>query len=115
MFKLRWGLRGGMVQDHHAIPIQWRHHPVVKDIMYDFNHPDNIVMMPTPLAFKCMDLRSDRLVHYGGHNRYNAFVGSWLDHINKIEDHTEMSAEFYRFRDFLKRNCRDNRDCIPWK
>ena len=114
-FKVRWNLRGGLVQDHHAIPRQWREHPVVRAVNYDFNSSDNIVMMPTPLAFKCMNIRRDRLVHYGGHKKYNLYVGMWLDHIHKIQDPEEMLREFYNFRHFLKRNCRDNRDHIPWK
>jgi hypothetical protein len=114
-FKIRRALGGGLVQDHHAIPREWRYHPVVRAVRYDFNSSENIVMMPTPLAFKRLNIRRDRLVHCGGHKKYNLYVGVWLDSIQEIQDPEEMLREFYSFRDFLKRNCRDNRDCIPWK
>lgn len=114
-FKIRWGLRGNLVQDHHAIPMQWREHPVVRAVNYDFNGSDNIVMMPTPKGKQILNVRPDRLVHYGGHKKYNLYVGTWLDHIQEIQDPQEMMEEFYNFRDFLKRNCRDNRDHIPWR
>lgn len=114
-FKIRWGLRGNLVQDHHAIPVQWREHPVVRAVNYDFNGSDNIVMMPTPKGKETLNVRLDRLVHYGGHWKYNLYVGTWLDHIQKIQDPQEMMEEFYNFRDFLKRNCRDNSDHIPWR
>ena len=114
-FKIRWGLRGNLVQDHHAIPREWRGHPVVRAVNYDFNGSDNIVMMPTPKGKKTLNVRPDRLVHYGGHKKYNLYVGTWLDHIQKIQDPHEMMEEFYSFRDFLKRNCRDNKDNVPWR
>ena len=114
-FKLRHNLANGLVQDHHVIPLGLRGHTVPIKLCYDFNASDNIVMMPTPLGLKYMNVRKHRLVHFGGHKQYNIYVETWLDHINKINNHEYMKREFYNFRDFLKRNCRDNIDYIPWK
>ena len=114
-FKLRWGLSGRLVQDHHVIPRQWRNHAVVKRAEYDLHSSCNVVMMPTPFAMSVMNLRKDRLVHYKGHPRYNNYVKFFLDSMNGIECDTELKSELVNFRDFLKRNCRDNRDLIPWE
>ena len=106
-FKIRWGLRGGLVEDHHVIPRQWRNHAVVKRFEYDVDGSHNIIMMPTRLGARVMNVRGDRMTHNGGHVKYNRYVGSMLDVIQTDED-------LYRFRDFLKGVCRYNHDIIPW-
>ena len=113
-FKIRWGLNGGLVQDHHVIPKQWRNHAVIKRAEYDLHSSCNLVMMPTPRAMSVMNLRRDRLVHYKGHPNYNKYVKFYLDSMNFIECDVKLKDELLDFRDFLKRNCRDNRDFIPW-
>jgi len=65
-------------------------------------------MMPTKLGMKiCKGLRPDRLIHEGGHRAYNEYVKKNLNQIQSYE-------EFCKFHNFLKRNCRDNIDKIPW-
>lgn len=115
LFKLRWRLSGRLVQDHHVIPTQWVNHAVVKRTDYDLNSSCNLVMMPTPLGKQTLNVRSDRLVHYKGHPKYNNYVKFFLDSMINIECDVELKGELIHFRDFLKRNCRDNRDIIPWE
>ena len=107
LFKIRWNLHKGVVQDHHVIPINFRYHPVVVSHNLDLNASPNIVMMPTYYGMEKMNLRSDRLVHYGNHERYNDFVKFNLDFI-------KSNDELLYFQSFLRRNCRDNIDNIPW-
>ena len=34
-FKTRWGLRGGIVEDHHVIPKKYRDHAIVRQFEFD--------------------------------------------------------------------------------
>ena len=107
LFKARWKLRD-FVEDHHVIPRQFQNHKVLRELAFDVNASKNLVMMPTRLGLHVWEtLRRDRLVHGGHHRAYNQYVKNMLDHIRTPE-------EFWDFHRFLKRNCRDNKDCIPW-
>ena len=107
-FKTRWGLRGGVVEDHHVIPKQWRNHAVVTKFRYDVDSSHNIIMMPTHLGAIKLNVRANRMIHNGGHVKYNRYVGTMLDSIKTQEDS-------YYLRDFLKSVCRYNHDILPWK
>jgi hypothetical protein len=114
-FKIRWNLRGGLVEDHHVIPREWKAHLVVKKIKYDVNSSCNLVMMPTYFGMEKLNVRRDRLVHYGGHKAYNEFVKQILDNMMHIDEHEELMKEFKDKHGYLKKNCRDNVDGIPWR
>jgi len=106
-FKSRWKLKD-LVEDHHVIPRQFQNHKVLRELAFDVNASKNLVMMPTRLGLHVWEtLRRDRLVHGGGHKAYNEFVKHFLDSVS-------TPCEFWNFHDFLKINCRDNRDRIPW-
>jgi hypothetical protein len=107
LFKIRWNLHRGLVQDHHVIPVKFRNHPIILTNKLDLNASSNLVMMPTYYGMATMNIRKDRLIHYGSHDKYNDFVKFNLDFI-KSKD------ELLYFQNFLKRNCRDNVDNIPW-
>jgi hypothetical protein len=107
LFKSRWQLKD-IVEDHHVIPRHLQHHKVLRELAFDIHASKNLVMMPTRLGLHVWEsLRRDRLVHGGGHKAYNVFVKETLDLIDSPD-------EFWNFHDFLKRNCRDNTDKIPW-
>ena len=106
-FKIRWGLRGGVVEDHHVIPKMWRNHAVVTQFGYDVDASHNIIMMPTKLGSRVLNVRKERMTHDGPHVKYNRYVGTLLDSI-KTED------DLYYLRDFLKGVCRYGHDTIPW-
>ena len=103
LFKIRWGLVD-LVQDHHVIPRQFKHHILVRDIM---NYHKNLVMMPTPKGIQKLNLRENRLVHWGPHPKYNIFVGYELDLCRNNKDIDELL-------EYLKWELRF-RDTLPWK
>jgi hypothetical protein len=108
MFKVRWGLHNkGLVEDHHVIPKQHAKHLTVKRFDYDVNASSNIVMLPTRYGKEVLQVREDRLVHAGKHERYNAYVGDMLD-IIQTKDDLDV------FVDFLKVGCRYRPQDIPW-
>jgi hypothetical protein len=110
LFKDRWKLEH-LVEDHHVIPRHLQHHKVLRELAFDINASKNLVMMPTAYAMDVYHefLRPNRLVHgVCSHRAYNEFVKKELDKI--VDPH----KEFWVLHNFLKRNCRDNVDGIPW-
>ena len=106
-FKTRWKLRGGVIEDHHVIPKQWKNHAVVKKFGYDIDGSANIIMMPTKVGLDVLNVRRNRMTHNGCHVKYNRYVGTLLDTIKTKDD-------LLYLRDFLKGVCRFNHDIIPW-
>ena len=104
-FKLRFNIRN--VEDHHVIPIQFRHHPLFDTVKYDLQAGDNIIMMPREIG----NLRENRLTHNGPHHKYNMFVGTVLDSMVYMEN---PESEFKQFVNFLKIGCRFRPQDIPW-
>ena len=43
MFKIRWKIKN--TQDHHVIPRQFKNHTIVKQIGYDINAYQNIIIL----------------------------------------------------------------------
>tara|TARA_B100000427_G_scaffold75037_1_gene61141 strand:+ start:145 stop:768 length:624 start_codon:yes stop_codon:yes gene_type:complete len=104
-FKLRFNIRN--VEDHHIIPVQFRHHPLFDRVKYDLQAGDNIIMMPREIG----NLRENRIIHRGPHPKYNKFVGTVLDSMIHIDN---PEPEFKQFVDFLKIGCRFRPQDIPW-
>ena len=104
-FKLRFNVRN--VEDHHVIPVQFRHHPLFDKVKYDLQASDNIIMMPREIG----NLRENRVTHTGPHPKYNKFVGIILDSMVHMEN---PEPEFKQFVDFLKIGCRFRPQDIPW-
>jgi hypothetical protein len=90
-----------------VIPKQHAKHLTVKRFDYDVNASSNIVMLPTRYGKEVLQVREDRLVHAGKHERYNAYVGDMLD-IIQTKDDLDV------FVDFLKVGCRYRPQDIPW-
>ena len=104
-FKFRFNIRN--VEDHHVIPVQFRHHPIFDRVKYDLQASDNIIMLPREIG----NLRENRVTHNGPHPKYNKFVGIVLDSMVHIEN---PEPEFKQFVDFLKIGCRYRPQDIPW-
>tara|TARA_B100000035_G_C20980666_1_gene545296 strand:+ start:303 stop:929 length:627 start_codon:yes stop_codon:yes gene_type:complete len=104
-FKLRFNVRN--VEDHHVIPVQFRHHPIFDRVEYDLQAGDNIIMLPREIG----NLRENRVTHNGPHHKYNMFVGTILDSMVYMEN---PEAEFKQFVNFLKIGCRFRPQDIPW-
>lgn len=68
----RFGLRG-KIQIHHIL---CKEHAHLVDI--DINCRQNLMFMPTREGMAKMNLREERLIHDGGHLKYNAYVGALL-------------------------------------
>ena len=73
-FRYRWKLTG-LVQDHHVIPQQFKTNGLIYKKIHDSK---NIIMMPTPKGIQELSLRENRIIHWGPHPKYNAFVFSEL-------------------------------------
>ena len=104
-FKLRFNIRN--VEDHHVIPVQFRHHPIFDRVKYDLQAGDNIIMLPREIG----NLRENRVTHNGPHHKYNMFVGTVLDSMVYMEN---PEPEFKQFVNFLKIGCRFRPQDIPW-
>tara|TARA_Y100000996_G_scaffold208572_1_gene163691 strand:+ start:164 stop:787 length:624 start_codon:yes stop_codon:yes gene_type:complete len=104
-FKFRFNIRN--VEDHHVIPVQFRHHPIFDRVKYDLQASDNIIMLPREIG----NLRENRVTHNGPHPKYNKFVGIVLDSMVHIEN---PEPEFKQFVNFLKDGCRFRPQDIPW-
>ena len=104
-FKARFNLRD-LVEDHHVIPKQWKKHYILLDNNYDVSESYNIMMMPT-VAGK-YTLNTKRLIHSGGHSKYNKYVKKQLSRVKSNE-------QLHELVNHLKQNMRGNPDNIPWK
>ena len=103
----------GLVQDHHIIPKQWKKHDLFKDINFDINSSNNLVIMPTPKSFLYFNFNPSLRTHYNGHPTYNLYIKQILDKINKYSSLDEKKYHFWLFFIYLKKNCIYNNN-IPW-
>ena len=106
----------GFVQDHHCIPKEHRNHELIKEINYDINISENIVIMPNKLGIKQLNLHPNTLVHDGGHLKYNIYVKQQLDYILKhFHDKDSHKYQFWLLHKHLKKNMNFNHENIPWR
>lgn len=112
-----------MTEDHHIIPKQFENHPFIKSVKFKIDNKDNLILMPNKytnlsINYSVHNLFPDIylskiLNHRGGHKSYNHYVKSVLD--NFIIGSEESHYNFHLFFMFLRCNCYENRDNIPWK
>lgn len=106
----------GFVQDHHCIPKEHRNHELMKEINYDINISENIVIMPNKMGIKQLNLHPDTLIHDGGHLKYNIYVRNQLDYIlNNFHDKDSHKYQFWLLHKHLKKNMDFNYENIPWR
>lgn len=89
------------VQDHHIIPKQWKNHPVVRDINYDINSSNNLMIMPIPQAVFSLNINPNLRTHYKGHSKYNIYVKNILDNIDKMGSLDDKKYCFWLFYHFV--------------
>ena len=105
----------GYVQDHHCIPYQYRNHPLINQIAYNVNTATNILIMPNKKGIRALNLDPKTLVHDGGHDAYNKYVGKQLDIIYKEPTLDMKKYRVWLFLSYLKENMQFNRGNVPWK
>lgn len=114
LFKKRWGIDKGLTQDHHVIPRKFRHHEVLKRTGYDMNSSHNLVIMPTHYGMDKLNIRQDRLIHYGGHPKYDRYVFSILEVMEQVQCNDTLKTYLNDYVVFLKKNLRNNEANLPW-
>ena len=102
------------VQDHHIIPKQWKNHALIREICYDINSSNNLIIMPTRKGMKYLNLSPDLRIHDCGHAIYNIYVKKTLDSIYANDSLDEKKYYFWHFLKFLKKNVDNKNYNIPW-
>lgn len=69
----------GYLEIHHVVPRELRAHPVLREARYDVEECYNTILLPSATAPARLRLRDERVLHAGGHMKYNAFVREGLD------------------------------------
>ena len=105
--RLRFGLVG-LVQIHHIIPREHAAHPAVH-ATFNMDGASNLMFMPTVLGTQCLQLRPGRLVHDGGHPRYNAFV------YKRLDDLIVQRGDIHQIAASLRRRLRESDSDLPWR
>tara|TARA_A100001011_G_C13935915_1_gene685116 strand:+ start:11 stop:499 length:489 start_codon:yes stop_codon:yes gene_type:complete len=103
-----------LVQDHHIIPKQWKKHKLIRNINFDINSSNNLVIMPTPKTFLYFNFNPNIRTHYVGHSKYNIYVKEFLDKIDELQSLDEKKFYFWLFFIYLKENCIYLNNNIPW-
>ena len=105
-FRRRMGLCG-LLQIHHVIPLQHAQHAAVVGFGYDMQAKRNLLFMPT--AFGATHLTvPHRLIHDGGHPKYNAYVLTRLDAVDDSDDMDRLVEE-------LNGRLRTKHSDLPWR
>ena len=113
-YKLHAGLQN-LVQDHHCIPYQYRNHKLLRQLGVDVNCSRNIIIMPNKRGISELNLHPNILVHDGGHNAYNKYIGKQLNIILQEETIDMKKYKFWLLLSFLKDNLQFNRENVPWE
>ena len=103
-----------LVQDHHIIPKQWKKHKLIKNINFDINSSNNLIIMPTQKTFLYFNLDPNIRTHYIGHPKYNIYVKEILDEIDDLYSLDDKKFYFWLFFMYLKENCIYLNNDIPW-
>lgn len=103
-----------LVEDHHCIPCEYKDHELLKNLEFDINSSNNLIIMPNKYGKYILNLHPDTLVHQGGHVHYNRFVKSILDEILLENTDDDKKYILWLFIHYLKNNLQINKDNIPW-
>lgn len=96
----------GLVEDHHIIPKQFTKHHILEKYNYNISAPYNIMMLPNKKGQEF--LNTNRLLHSGGHSKYNKYVEEKLEDIENEEDLDNLVQ-------YLRLQMYGNPYNIPWK
>lgn len=93
-YRSRFGLQN-LCEVHHVIPRACKRHPALTHLGFDVEDPGNFALLPSYEGARVLALRA-RLVHAGGHMRYNAYVWSVLDTVDDDEALCEVLRTLHR-------------------
>ncbi len=91
------------VQIHHIIPRQYKSHAAVLSSGYCIEGNLNLMMLPS-----APNRNTSRLVHNGGHAKYNEYIQTKLDTFSSID-------EIMSLKNTLKQQIRKGDQTLPWK
>ena len=112
----RWGLQAA-TDVHHVIPRSCARHPLISDLSFDLDRETcNCALRPTGASRTLgLRLRSGRLIHEHGHQKYNTFVWNRLDQIrSEHADDYKRELALVGFIDSLHAELRSSTPTIPW-
>tara|TARA_A100001015_G_scaffold237898_1_gene270626 strand:- start:11068 stop:11418 length:351 start_codon:yes stop_codon:yes gene_type:complete len=101
-YKNRFKLKNS-VQIHHIIPRQYKSHPVILTSGYSIEENSNLMMLPS-----APNRNTSRLVHNGGHAKYNEYIQTKLDTFSSVD-------EILTLKNTLKQYIRKGDQSLPWK
>ena len=102
----RFNLKG-LTQIHHVVPRSISNHEVIQMYNYDTESPYNLIFLPTTEGQRQLTLRENRVIHDGGHMKYNDFVVHSLNNCQNYNDFLFLLIILHKgSRGYLK---------IPWK
>ena len=102
-YKNRFKLKN-TVQIHHIIPRQYKSHHAILSSDYCIEENLNLMMLPSAPNL----LNTSRLLHNGGHAKYNEYIQTKLDTFSSID-------EILNFKNTLKQQIRKGDQTLPWK
>ena len=101
-YKNRFKLKN-TVQIHHIIPRQYKSHAAILSSGYCIEENSNLMLLPS-----APNRNTSRLVHNGGHAKYNQYIETKLDTISSID-------EILTLKSTLKQHIRKGDQSLPWK
>lgn len=69
-----------IVQDHHIIPKQFKNHKLLRNVKFDINSSNNLLIMPAKGNEKPIFLLSN-VIYHKPHPQYNKMIHRHLDYI----------------------------------
>ena len=97
-----------LVEIHHVIPRCCANHKLIHFHGFDTEGPGNFIMMPSAKGSRTLKLRPNRVVHSGGHMKYNKYVRSCMDSMGPCP------LEFSEFVSTLHHRLRHDKETLPW-
>ena len=85
----------GLCETHHVIPRSCSSHPMVKNLLFDVEGAGNFVLLPSTKGATRLRLR-ERVIHTGGHKKYNHHVWSTLDEVHDEEALCDLVSTLHR-------------------
>ena len=73
----------GLAEIHHVIPRSLASHPILTAHGFDIHGPGNLALLPSTAGGRVLHLRSTRVIHTGGHPKYNRYVHAHLDGLDE--------------------------------
>lgn len=85
----------GLCETHHVVPRFCKSHSAVKKLRFDVDGAGNFVLLPSTNGATRLSLR-ERVIHTGGHMKYNQYVWSSLDAVRDEEALCDLVSTLHR-------------------